>query len=127
MKKKKQILFLSTVFIAGIIYVYMMNKRSHDKYMNAPKIRTELALKQIDVEKISFERSGLYLNKVQFNANGISSHSRVHYKDSVVLLRQIKPPFILRKKSSNDTLELIKNNKKYYLLVSQEISYSKGE
>src|SRR5690606_13521021 len=96
MNKKTQILFLSTLFIAGIIYVYIINKRSYDKYMNAPKIRTELALKPIDVEKISFERSGLYLNKVQYNADGISSHSRIHYKGSVILLREIKPPFKTR-------------------------------
>jgi len=126
MKNKKLILpIYIPLFFTGILYLYIINKRDLNEREIAPKIRFEIKLNDLYVTSISFERNGLYLNKVLYNAGGISSYSRVHFKNGSIELQDIKPPFVLSKKTNIDTLWISKNDVNYYLLVTQEIEYSR--
>lgn len=127
MKKKKLIMvFYIPLFLLGIFYVYMMDKKQINDRETAPKIRFEVSLDELYVTSISFERNDLYLNEVLYDAGGISSYSRVHSKNGLIRLRDIAPPFTLTKKANNDTLQIIKQNKKMYLLVTEEIRYARN-
>jgi len=126
MKKKKLILTIYIpLFLLGILYFYVMNKRDLNKREIAPKIKFETKLNDLYVTSISFDRNGLYLNNVLYNAGGISGYSIVHFKNGLIKLRDIKPPYVLSKKVNNDTLRISKNDVNYYLLVTQEIEYSR--
>ncbi len=126
MKNKKLILLTYIpLFLLGMLFLYIMNKGDLNEREIAPKIRFETKLIDLYVASISFERNGLYLNKVLYNAGGISSYSRVHFKNGLIELQDIKPPYVLSKKVNNDTLRISKNDVNYYLLVTQEIEYSR--
>jgi len=103
-----------------------MLKKDRQDYENAPKIRFENEL-DLHVQKISFERNGLFLNERRYNAGGISGYSRVHLDDSIYKLRNIEPPFRLAKAKQTDTLNIIKGDKRFYMLVTEEIKWSRGE
>ncbi|WP_116787545.1 hypothetical protein [Flavobacterium psychrotrophum] len=103
-----------------------MNERDLNKREIAPKIRFETKLNDLHVTSISFERNDLYLNKVLYNSDGISSYSRVHFKNGLIELQDINPPFVISKKANNDTLKISKSDVNYYLLVTQEIEYSRN-
>ena len=118
--------FIITIVILGVIFSYVMFRKSHQDYLNAPKIRFENAI-NLDVKKISFERNGLFLNGQQYNADGISGYTEVHHDDSIYKLGDMQPPFHLAKAKQNDTLFIIKGDKRYYLLVTEEIKRSKVE
>lgn len=126
MKKSSQFIFLIIVTVIGIIFVYSMNKNSRNKLINAPKIRKKTAF-NLNVKTISFERNGLYLNKKQYNSGGISWYSKFHLagSDSIYTFDDIKPPFTLQKSNDSDTLKLLQNNRKLYLLISEELQYDK--
>jgi hypothetical protein len=123
---KKSLLLLVCCIIAGglglgfIIYNISSEKKTLD---NALIIDYKNSL-AINVQAISFERNGLYLNDKKFSAGGISWYSRVHDKNSTFTLNKIAPPFLLRKLDDNDTLNFIKGNDRYYLLVSEEVEYA---
>lgn len=121
MKLKHQIIFLSIVAIAGLSFVYYINEKSREEFLNAPKIRKEHKLEDLQVNRIKFDRGGLYLNGKEYNSGGISGYSKVHFEDSIISLDEVEPPFIMRKKENNDTLEFIKEDRKLYLLVSEEL------
>lgn len=109
---------LILVFI--IILILLVFDIKSPKSQNLPRLNFETSIKK-EVKKISFKRNGLYLNKQQYNASGISWYSKFTGQDTILALDDIKPPFQLNKKADNDTLYLIKNNKIYYLLISNEI------
>ena len=126
MKNKKLVLLAYLpLFLLGMLFLYIMNKGDFNEREIAPKIRFETKLIDLYVTSRSFERNGLYLNKVLYNAGGISSYSRVHFKNGLIELQDIKPPYVLSKKVNNDTLRISKNDVNYYLLVTQEIEYSR--
>lgn len=126
MKNKKIILpIYIPLFLLGILYLYIMNNRDLHEREIAPKIRFETKLDDLYVTSISFERNDLYLNKILYNAGGISSYSRIKAKNGSIELEDIKPPFILSKKVNNDTLRINKNNLNYYLLVTEEIKHAR--
>jgi len=110
------------VFPIGLYFGYSMLKREKENLRNAPKLNFESSI-DIEVKDISFERNGLFLNKIEYNASGISAYSEFHGNDSVIDFKTFKAPFRLRKKSNNDTLSIIKNGKEMYLLVTEEIKY----
>jgi len=127
MKKKNLYLLYIPLFILGIVYLYIMNKRDIDKRNSAPKIRFEDTL-NINVQKISFERNDLFINGKIYNASGISSYSRVknyHSGDSLSL-DEINPPFDLRKGKNNDTLFVIQRANTYYLSIDKEVKFAHG-
>ena len=78
----------------------------------------------LDVHRISFERNGLLLNGHEYNASGISGYSRLHFIDTIYSLKDIAPPFTLKKKKNNDSLELIKDNQQYLLNITEEINWA---
>ena len=111
--------------MSGTCYIYITDKAETEKYKTAPKIRMEHRLNSLLVNEISFERNGLYLNNIQYNADGISGYSKLHSNDSIFRFSRIKPPFVLRKKENNDSLELIKDNRSYFMNVSFEQEWAK--
>lgn len=124
MQKKDQIIFLSIIFIVGIIFSFIMIKNNRNELINASKIRKESAI-NIDVKSISFERNGLYLNRTQYNSGGISWYSKFYSNDTVYSFEDIHPPFILQKSGGSDSLNIFKNNEKLYLLISKELRFDK--
>jgi|GEM_PF-4325218 len=123
MKKNKIIVIVYLIlFPIGLYFGYSMLKKEKEKFKNAPKLNFESSI-DIEVKDISFERNGLFLNKIEYNSSGISGYSEFYGNDTIIDFYAFKPPFHLRKKSYNDTLKIIKNEKEMYLLVTEEIKY----
>lgn len=133
-KKNKRILLISLYILAGIIFgigVYQYEKNSIEK---SPKINFEYAVDSIYVNKIRFERNSLYpkakvfLNDTLYNTY-ITYISATHQIGATNKLKldDIIPPFTLTKKENNDTIYIIKDNKKYYLLISEELERRKNQ
>lgn len=102
----------------GILYKFITDRDESRK--NAPMIAKEPELKETNVGRISFKRNGLFINDKKYRAGGISGYSRVPGEDGVFKLSKIEPPFIIRKKADNDTLEVIRGSQKLYVMVTEE-------
>jgi hypothetical protein len=126
MKEKINLAYFIPVFLLGIVYLYIMNKRDLNRHETAPKIRFEAGLNKLYITEISFERNDLYLNDTLYNAGGISGYSRVHTNNGLIELSDVEPPFTLTKKANNDTLRISKDDSDYYLLVTTEIKFARG-
>lgn len=87
---------------------------------NAPKLDFEHAVDSIYVEKIDFGRSGLKINGNRYNAFGISAYAKIHNENKSLELYKLSLPFTMSKEANNDTLKITKNDKQYYLLISEE-------
>ncbi len=110
----------------GVLFMYIMFVYTNPDVNNAPRLFYENEI-NIEVKKISFQRNYLYLNNILYNAGGISGYSRVYSTDNYVnRLENIKPPFKIEKEAKNDTLRILKENKLYFLLVTQEQNYVKS-
>lgn len=124
---KKNIVYICGIVVAivalGILYKFITDRDEWRK--NAPIIAKESELKETNVGRISFERNGLFINDKEYRAGGISGYSRVLGRDGVFKLDEIEPPFILRKKGNNDTLELVKDDRSYFMNVTVEQEWAK--
>lgn len=110
--------------VSGLSFMFLLYQFDIRKKQSAK----ELFYKDqcyIEVERISFERNYLYLNDKMYNAGGISGYSKVHstINNALTKLIHIKPPFTIQKKENNDTLDIIKNDSLYYILVTEEQDY----
>lgn len=127
MTKNKRILLISLYILAGIIFmigVYQYEKYNLEK---APKLDFEHAIDSLYVNKIDFPRGGFYVNGILYNAFGITDNSKISHQNELINLFELPPPFIISKEANNDTLKIIKNNKMYYLLISEEIERRKNQ
>lgn len=115
-------------FVLGFLLLFMMiyffTGYNHGR-KNNPSIAYSTAL-NLNVKSISFERNGLHINDTTYIAGGVSWYSRLHYSNRVFRLNEIKPPFYISKKNNNDTLTILKDSRKYYILISEETNYSKN-
>lgn len=134
-KKNKRILLISLYILAGIIFgigVYQYEKYRLD---TVPKLDFEYGSDSIYIEKINYKRNALYPKKTGIIFNDtlydtyISSVSPIHQMENKNNLKfsDILPPFTLTKKENNDTIHIIKDNKKYYLLISEELERRKNQ
>lgn len=122
---KKNILYIILVGL-GISLMYIIFLRYYPDVKNAPKLFFKHEL-YLDVKEISFERNHLYLNDTLYDAGGISGYSRVYSSPiNGTDLMSIMPPFRMEKSANNDTLRIIKENKRYYLVVTKEQNYVKN-
>lgn len=135
MKKNKRILIISLYILAGIIFgigVYQYEKYNLEK---APKLDFEHKNDNFLIKKIEYKRNALYPKKTGVIFNDtlydtyISSISPIYQLNSENKLQfsDILPPFILTKKENNDTVHIIKDNKTYYLLISEELERRKNQ
>lgn len=126
MKKKTLIKFNIVMAILIVPFLYFTNMYNEKKIQNSPKLNFENSL-VIYVKKMSFERNGLYLNDIQYQAYGISGYSKVYLSgtNNKLTLKEITPPFKMEKEEKNDTLK-IKKDRNYYLLITQEIKASRN-
>ncbi|RZL44656.1 MAG: hypothetical protein EOO93_27695 [Pedobacter sp.] len=126
--KNRKLIFLYVSLVPlSVLFIYIVNRMQYNERENAPIIRFEESLGDVYVKTISFERNGLYLNNILYNAGGISGYSRLIDKNRIVLLEDIQPPFILRKKDNNDTLELVKGDQRLFLNVTNEIKWAQKQ
>jgi len=125
-KKVLTLLLYIVVGTLGLAFIIYNFSREVDKRNNAPSLNFGCAINTI-VRKISFERNGLYINDTLYNAGGISWYSRLYSKAGVFNFSSFKTPFTLRKAVNNDTLHLIKEYSKYYLVISEEVKYASEE
>jgi len=108
------------VIIGGVLLFYFVTQYNKAKLEKAPKLDYEHSIDSLYVDKISFGRGNFRVNGVIYNAFGISSYSKIHNEDESFDLYKLPPPFILSKEANNDTLKILKDNKQYYLLISEE-------
>jgi len=129
--KNNKVIWTLTFLVAGIIYsyfIYLYEKKSIEK---APKIDFEHSLDSIVVSSIEFPRNafyfktGIYMNDTLYDTF-VSHGSQIYGSQEIEVLRKLPVPFVVSKKSNNDTLYLIKNDTKYYLLISEEIERRKN-
>ena|SRR5690606_6816082 len=120
--KKRKLIYLQypIVIIGGALLFYFVSRYNRLEMENAPKLDFEHAIDSIYVDKIGFGRGNFRVNGIMYNAFGISSYSKIHNKDESFDLYKLPPPFILSKEANNDTLKIIKDDKQYYLLISEE-------
>lgn len=130
--KKNRITWGLIFLAAGVIYsycIYLYEKKSIEK---APKIDFEHSLDSIDVSSIEFPRNafyfktGIYLNDTLYDTF-VSHGSQIYGSQEIEVLRELPPPFIIVKEANTDTLKILKNNKMYYLLISEEIERRKNQ
>ena len=120
--KKRKLIYLQYVIVilGGILLFYFVSRYNRLEMENAPKLDFEHAIESTLVEKIDFGRSGFKINGLKYNAFGISAYAKIHNETESFDLYKLLPPFILSKEANNDTLKIIKDNKQYYLLISEE-------
>ena len=119
------IVFIAFVIFGIVFFVVSLNEDAK-KFERAPKINYNVAI-DLYVNTVSFERNGLYIDDIEYNAYGISGYSRVHSYNSksVMTLDELQPQYHIYKKANNDTLHIEKGDVKYYLLANQENNGSK--
>lgn len=133
-KRKRRFWLLPLILASSIIFIcsrYLYEKFSIER---SSKINFEYAADSIYVNKIRFERNSLYpkakvfLNDTLYDTY-ITYVSLIHQIGSTNKLKldDILPPFTLTKKENNDTIHIIKDNKKYYLLISEELERRKNQ
>lgn len=128
MKKKKLIYWqYPIVIIGGVLLFYFVSRYNRLEMENAPKLDFEHAIDSLYVNKIDFPRGGFYVNGILYNAFGITDNSKISHQNELINLFELPPPFIISKEANNDTLKIIKNNKMYYLLISEEIERRKNQ
>src|SRR5690606_16587115 len=120
--KKRKLIYLQYVIVilGGILLFYFVSRYNRLEMENAPKLDFEHAIESTLVEKIDFGRSGFKINGLKYNAFGISAYAKIHNESESFDLYKLPPPFILSKEANNDTLKIIKDDKQYYLLISEE-------
>lgn len=124
--KNKKLKYLSKwyiiimIIISPFIMFIFYPKYFFYSLENAPKLNFEQAIDSISVKKIDFGRGGLKLNRIRYNAFGISAYSTIHNENESFELYKLRPPFILSKEANNDTLKIVKDDKTYYLLINEE-------
>src|SRR5690606_15090698 len=128
MKKKKLIYWqYPIVIIGGVLLFYFVSRYNRLEMENAPKLDFEHAIDSLYVNKIDFPRGGFYVNGILYNAFGITDNSKISHQNELINLFELPPPFIISKEANNDTLKIIKNNKMYYMLISEEIERRKNK
>lgn len=100
----------------------LKKKHKKEKKLHCFPLRT--AVDSEEVNSISFERNGLFMNGILYSAGGISGYSRFINTRKLLCLEEIKPPFLMNKGANNNTLSLIKEDRKYYLTISEELKYA---
>ena len=111
---------ICSLVLAPIVIFVIYPKYYKYQLENAPKLDFEHAIESTLVEKIDFGRSGFKINGLKYNAFGISAYAKIHNESESFDLYKLPPPFILSKEANNDTLKIIKDDKQYYLLISEE-------
>lgn len=124
MNKKLIYIFSAAFAICLLKALFLIIENKNDNKKDLPRIDYSSSL-IVDVKTISFERNGLFINNEEYDAEGISSYSRVYGNNFVSNLNEIKLPFTLRKKEFNDTLTLVKGKVLFFLLVKEEQAWAK--
>src|SRR5690606_15882103 len=131
-KNKKMTWVLPVVIVVGIIYsycIYLYEKKSIEK---APKIDFEHSIDSTYVQSIEFPRNafyfktGIYLNDTLYDTF-INHGSQTYGLKEVIAFRNLLVPFVVTKNGNNDTLHIVKDNKKYYLLISEEMERRRNQ
>jgi hypothetical protein len=111
------LLFMAAPLIA-ILFFHIAENMHRNELSYAPKIRKEDVIDDLDVRRISFDRGSLFLNKKRYDCY-ISFFTKVHSQDSIFSFKNMPPPFLIRKEANNDTLEIIKDDRKFYIILSE--------
>lgn len=123
----KKIVLHVLFYTLGFTILIVIYKRNLPDLENAPKLYYRDSL-YLYVKKISYERNNLYLNDTLYDAGGITGFSVVNINDKKSIdLWYVKPPFIIEKFANNDTLNIIKNDEQYYILVRKEQEWLKNK
>lgn len=117
----KNILYITVAsgfVLSAVLFVILTSRHEQQKIDNAPKIQYADTL-NITVEKISFERNGLFINNQVYNGFGISWHSTFFDSKSqkTVALQDIQPPYTLKKSINNDTIYILKGKECYHFVI----------